>query len=573
MGRDQAVLRVPMEVWERILLLLDPEEVVHVRQASRAMYQAGTSFSLWRCFAAQNAQFPIPAVPHVPIAQQERALEHAVLKARHLTKCWATPGCIPHRAIRFRAHVHRITTVKIVIGDTRRTSTGRIVTDAWLITGSVDGYVRVWDVQKALRLGGRLDVMSEFVVDEEAVDDMSTCDEEDAKEESDPMKEIKRHSRTILLAEVDTGGDVTSLDAQLHADRHGMTIAVGSYYSSAACLVYDLNLHAMPHVLDLRASLDPPEWCGTQCVSLLESSVAVGSYLGNVYVLDWKAGERTVIGRHGSVAALRLFPRHVLAATRLGGLEVYAVHAASAPQSDTPIAQYTLSPHALLSVSISDCRPCISAGLMPMPGEKEASLAPLSIAIVDPTGLVHVVLDPCESCEFPYTFPPRLVAHCNVAHERLIGASLGASGKRAVLATSLGGLPPQCAIRAYTNSDTTLVPLRPTPAMVMPGFARERSSVPLRRAEAEDGQAGTASLAVQGASAALSPTSAASPNSIRERTRRSGRVDSFSSSSTSSVPSPSPRVDMLTESVIDEARGLVCLASVRGAIWIAEYCM
>lgn len=46
--------------------------------------------------------------------------------------------------------------------------------------------------------------------------------------------------------------------------------------STAGALLYELRLRSLPHMLDICASLDPPEWGGTQCVSLLDD--VVGTY-------------------------------------------------------------------------------------------------------------------------------------------------------------------------------------------------------------------------------------------------------------------------------------------------------
>lgn len=259
------------------------------------MYYAGTSLSLWRQLCAcREKEAPLPAMPgHVHprsllastsqvTASLAHSLERVVLHAERLQRRWDSDGAMPTRVIRFRAHVNRITSLKLVVGDTRISArTGRVQTEYWLVTGSVDGFVRVWDVNKALRQGGRLDVTQDFHVDhEEAIDDASTCDEDERRRTStdgslsdDPTNEIKRNARAFLLAEVDTQGDITSLDAQLHPDRRALMIAVGSYYSSAGCLLYDLHLRTMPRVMDMRASLDPPQWSGTQCVSLLGDAV------------------------------------------------------------------------------------------------------------------------------------------------------------------------------------------------------------------------------------------------------------------------------------------------------------
>lgn len=98
-----------------------------------------------------------------------------------------------------------------------------------------------------------------------------------------------------------------------------------------------------------------------------------------------------------------------------------------------------------------------------------------------------------------------------LAQERLIGTALGASARRGLVVSCFGGLPPVCTVRGYTSTPDggCVTMLQPTPDV---GTARRLPHA-----------------------------------------------------------SPPARVDMLTESVLDEAQGLVCLASVRGAVWIADY--
>lgn len=474
------------------------------------------------------------------------ALEESLVLARRVHTAWQTYGALPYRVVRFRAHVNRITSLKFVPG---------FGNDYWLITGSVDGYVRVWDVHRALRQTGAMNVSSEM--DAEAA--VHSQDEEDEAllRPIDPATEIRRSARACLVAEVDTGADVTSIDAQLDASTRTMRIAVGSYYNSSACLLYELHLDTMPRVMDFRASLDPPEWCGTQCVSLLHDTVAIGTYTGRVYLLHWLTGERCVLEHmeRASIAALKLLETHLLSITRTGSAHVYkrtgATHAAL-------VAQHTISQRPVLSISCGE--PCAQRA-----GALVAEHAPLAFVCLDPLGLTHWTWNGTSDA-------PLKLRHMDLLHERLISTSIGAQGKYGIVTSSLGGVPPMCTARAYTQG-RSLCAIRPTPDMLLPEAVAHARSV------AGSPAPSTSQSQSQSRSRSTSPVPPTTPLSASPTTlahappRPRVRVDSFSSTSTTSsaAPTPSSRIDMLTECALDETRGLVCLASVRGAIWISDY--
>ena len=301
-AQSRALYRLPIEVWTLILLQLEPAEIVVVRNATRAMYAAGTSYLLWNALLVHYEKRSIPIAwydckLHDNCAQ---ALERSLLVARRVSLAWQTHGAQPKRVVRFRAHANRITSIKMIPGCT--------ASDYWLITGSVDGFVRVWDVHRALSQNGAMDVTPELHQDMSLPEDAVPVD---------PATDIRRSSNAFLVAEVDTGGDVTSIDASMDRTTRTMRIAVGSYYNAAACLLYELHLDTLPHIMDLCATLDPPEWCGTQCVSLLHDVVAVGTYTGRVYLLHWHTGERCMLehAEPGSIAALKLLPSYMISIT------------------------------------------------------------------------------------------------------------------------------------------------------------------------------------------------------------------------------------------------------------------
>ncbi|WFD20657.1 hypothetical protein MCAP1_002906 [Malassezia caprae] len=531
-----AVHRVPLELWAVIFTYMEPKEIVCVRKTMRAMFMAGVSAALWHQLYMRHAQQCPLAAYKTSQGMSVDAMERALLVRDQMNRAWAKRGAHPVRVIRFRAHVNRITSVRLVVGPPQPRQ-GGIHASYWLLTGSVDGYVRVWDVNRVLQQNGSLNVTPELAVDALARStcDESTCDEDEPRVlPTDPAHDIKRSARAFLVAEVDTGGDVTSIDAQVDPEMRIVTIAVGSYYSTAGALLYELRLRSLPHMLDICASLDPPEWGGTQCVSLLDDVVAIGTYTGRVYLLHWRSGERIMLEQleRGSIAALALLDTHVVAVSRMGHITIYERRGTV---EATLVGQHTVGQHPLISASLGtvDER---RMGMYRRPG----AVRELPLLSVDPTGMTHWSLNFTRPTE-----PPRCVAHHEMS-ERMIGASVGATGHHGILTSSLGGVPPICAVRLYTQG-TPLVPIRPTPDIALPA---DSHSVPV-----------------------LGPLPAGAPPPSSPTPPRRVRVDSFSSTSTTSstAPSPSSRVDMLSESAMDEARGVVCLASVRGAVWIADY--
>lgn len=527
-AKHRALYRLPIEVWTLILLQLEPAEIVVVRNAMRAMYVAGTSYVLWNALLIEYEKRGIPIALYDCKLHNicTQALERSLLVARQVSLAWQTQGARPNRVVRFRAHANRITSIKMIPGCT--------FSDYWLITGSVDGFVRVWDVHQALSQKSAMDVTGEFHQGQ----DISLSG--DAMP-VDPATDIRRSSNAFLVAEVDTGGDVTSIDARMDRTTRTMRIAVGSYYNASACLLYELRLNTLPHIMDLCGTLDPPEWSGTQCVSLLNDVVAVGTYTGRVYLLHWHTGERCMLehAEPGSIAALKLLPSHMISITRLGSMYV---HERFGTTQARLVAQHTISPHPILNVSFGES--CMErAGQLAL--DSVTDPPPLAIMCADPVGLSHWVWHSAKE-------GPAKIRHLDMPNERLIGASIGALGRCGLITTSLGGVPPVCTARAYTQGQA-LCSIRPTPELILPEWNQAPPPTP--------------------------PTPPTPPlphgdvSSSASSQRRRVRVDSFSSTSTASsaAPTPSSRVDMLTESALDEARGLVCLASVRGAVWISDY--
>ena len=86
-AQSRALYRLPIEVWTLILLQLEPAEIVVVRNATRAMYAAGTSYLLWNALLVHYEKRSIPIAwydckLHDNCAQ---ALERSLLVARRVS--------------------------------------------------------------------------------------------------------------------------------------------------------------------------------------------------------------------------------------------------------------------------------------------------------------------------------------------------------------------------------------------------------------------------------------------------------------------------------------------------------
>ena len=431
------------------------------------MSEATRSAALWRYHAARLG---------LAAADVDEA---AIVATQRLDELWAAAAAGPRSVARTRAHIDRITCIKLLPGP------------RWLLTGAVDGYVRIWDLSRA---------------------------------RGDGDAGAGAGAGLLLLAQVDTHADVTAIDA--HLAPHELRLAVGSYYSSAGCLVYTLPLplpatgataggqpQPQPQ-LRLRASLDPPAWCGTQCVSIREHRVAIGTYTGLLYLLNWHTGERTTLQRsdRSSTAAVHLLPAShgILAVARLGAIELLPLTPApaSAPAQRHEI---TKGNTPLLSVSF---------------GTPSATATAVPIVAADLGGLTLL--------EYRGSWPPTTLDRQPVKQERLITTAAGATGRRALLLSSLGGLPPTCCVRAYSALTRDLTPL-PIPTHAAPAPSPAPAPAPDAAPDA----------------AASAPSPAPAP---------------------ATLPAPAPgAADILTEAAFDEATGLVCLATARGVVCVAEY--
>lgn len=532
------------------------------------MNKAGRSGALWHRVWARLAQaLPLPVLDDVDDAQ---AAERVLLGAQQLAQLWSEPAAMPERVFRLRVHANRVTSVKLVTGRVKTRGT-RAVMEQWLVTGSVDGFVRVWDLAQLGEHAGALDLTAELGEHDAPPPPSPSLDGDVDATVLDPAEDMKRSTKACLVAEVNTGGDVTAIDAQLQGSS--LVVAAGSYYGAAACTVYVLDLDRRPRMLDARSALDPAQWCGTQCVALQDGIVAVGTYLGTMYVLHWRTGWRGVVERADrvSAAAVRVCGEHVLAVTRLGAVELLALPTPGADGRQTALThgEALIARHTIAEGS----RPLLSVAV------EGGRLVPLALFVADLGGVTHLELS--AGAQNPAdAFPPRVVGRYPLSGERLVGVALGSTGRRALVVSSLGGVPPRCCVRSYTGGDgagdADLVPLLATPDVALPEEPRPPSTLPVGlRGSALD--SGDESPAVESHFAVRSPTPEThlrAPRSPTPEPRpRSARVDSFSSSTStsSSGPTAPSRADMLTEVALDEVGGVVCLGSARGAVWVADY--
>ncbi|KAN0062532.1 hypothetical protein ACQY0O_005064 [Thecaphora frezii] len=688
-----ALERLPPELHLAICKLLDVGDLFRLRLTSKALAAATLSLSLWRYHAACLGTH-IPLQPLPPTLANSTAaadasttadtdlrlaLEWSLWNASRIEQRWNTLGATPSTCYKTRAHIDRITCLKLVLGPLERAveakGKSRYRRKRYLLTGSVDGYVRVWDLSgplpdvRAAMAGGEAeqvtfkrhpslsrptsaapDAGGDSTVPGSRSSSSSSSSRSCAVIPVDAMlppvtsmrhrqNDTRRRKLEHLVAEVDTGGDVTALDAVLSSDGSSVDIAVGSYYSAAGCLVYVLDLTNKPTVLDCRGALDPPQWCGTQCVSLLGDKVAVGTYTGLLHIFDWKTGWRGGIERsdRSSTAAVKLFPHHLLAVGRLGVVELFSLPteqeresaddayrqappsrsghesahsmlsledtlgsvAASSATSDATIAsshveassrssfetqtsqQARNRPPALLarypilegnkpllSVSFGEVR---DTSLLLSPCSNDDIHAPLTLFVVDLGGLTHLEFQPLSRCDkqqqqqhddegFPYQFPPSIFSRECLAGERLIGAAAGASGRRGILMTSLGGVPPACSVRGYSSHrppsprqggygvDSERQPEGSRSSLLLPLCPTPNTSLPSPRGGASAGTGATTCPFTD------VRTASGSNHLPRQAAAYGGS-----------------RADILTEVALDEESGLVCLATARGVVWIADY--
>ncbi|CEH11879.1 WD40/YVTN repeat-like-containing domain [Ceraceosorus bombacis] len=217
-----------------------------------------------------------------------------------------------------RAHADRITCLKLVAGPSRRARKrrrtcetpheassashtvegvrGRYRRQAWLITGAIDGWVRVWDIGRMIeeeqgksRMKAREDSVSRGPPSDAATESPASLSDQldlmslesqrtgsttpvqskppilggdplplltprrraGGSANGPPESHARLAGREYLVCSICTAADVTALDAELvHTFRDGtgqgertkLRIACGSYYGDAAVTLYELEL-------------------------------------------------------------------------------------------------------------------------------------------------------------------------------------------------------------------------------------------------------------------------------------------------------------------------------------------
>ena len=255
---------LPEELLIKVLALLPASSVVDCRRVCRCLREVTSSSSLWLRISdswqrsvthAQEGE-TITRQPLLPLRfsfeddrSKARQLRKNLLHAEQLHQRWSREASEPQAVIRTRAHIDRITCMKIVSGKRGR----------YLITGAVDGWARVWQLSDPLPADSGDNGTEQKRYPEEVKDLIPSSsssplhrgstspsfDSLTGTSTNQPSRSIgsgvftnvqerKRQRKQILLAEVDTGGDITCIDAELNHAETRLICAVGSYYVISA---------------------------------------------------------------------------------------------------------------------------------------------------------------------------------------------------------------------------------------------------------------------------------------------------------------------------------------------------
>ncbi|PWN40953.1 hypothetical protein IE81DRAFT_325042 [Ceraceosorus guamensis] len=314
---------LPLEIFEKILSHLPfpqcARALLTLRCTCRSLQAISTQAPLWRRVieAAHSSGTTLPSLPRNSEIKHSESAEELEWCALYGLSNTPDARRIPWN-YSLRAHADRITCLKLVAGPSRRARKrrrtcetpheassasytvegirGRYRRQAWLITGAIDGWVRVWDIGRMIeeeqgkcRMKAREDSISPGPPSDAAAESPASLSDqldlmslESQRTGSttpvhskppvfggDPLPlltprrraggsangALESHARLAgreyLVCSICTAADVTALDAELvHTFRDGtgqgertkLRIACGSYYSDAAVTLYELEL-------------------------------------------------------------------------------------------------------------------------------------------------------------------------------------------------------------------------------------------------------------------------------------------------------------------------------------------
>ncbi|KZT59842.1 hypothetical protein CALCODRAFT_165824 [Calocera cornea HHB12733] len=527
---------LPTELIIHVLEHLPPNTILRLRCVSKQFNALATSRSLWLSILARlPPPIPLPlkdfdAAAVLPVDSLIR-LTHA---AYTLASNFASSLPVPRRTLKLKElHQDRITCVAILPG-------GR-----FLFTGSVDGWIRCWD--------------------------LSTLRE---VKSSQPVNA----SNIGRVAQLNMEVDVSALEVQWEGGEvhsGAAIVVVGSYYSVESCRVFRILLPSPGHDYPLphapaphytRSSFFPlgsvvQNWCGTQSVALEGNIVAVGGHLSPIQVFNWRTGIQSVLqvpeGDRRSVAVIKILPPWLVSVTRLGQVELFRLpqcvladdpSEVTSDAAGTLVASHTLPiPNGpVTSVSVS------SQYLYPPSMGTPRRYHPITLLVQQrPQSTLYkiepLVTNPDPDIEFPYNFPPTPIAtHPHPPTQLPESASLAATGLRCASTSSIRDFMPFNRLLLWSPSPPPLPILgAPTPASA--------SSEP---------SPGSSSL-----SDALGPTPATTrceptlaPRTVKDDTRDPASVWMWEESK-----------DLYTEVALEEELGRVAVATARGGCWVFDF--
>ncbi|KZP01762.1 hypothetical protein CALVIDRAFT_17428 [Calocera viscosa TUFC12733] len=535
---DEHRQELPAELIIHVLEHLPPSTILRLRCVSKQFNALATSRSLWLSILTRLP----PPVP-LPLKDADAAASlpvDALIRLTHgaytLASNFASSLPIPRRTLKLKElHQDRVTCVAILPG-------GR-----FLFTGSVDGWIRCWDLTT--------------------------------------LREVK-HSQPVnagnigRVAQMNMEVDVSALEVQWEgggAHSGAAIVVVGSYYSVESCRVFRILLpspghdYVLPHVPAprfTRSSFFPlgslvQNWCGTQSVALEGDIVAVGGHLSPIQVLNWRTGIQSVLqvpeGDRRSVAVIKILPPWLVSVTRLGQVELFRLPQcilADDPADVTSDAAGTLiASHALplpngpvTSVSIS------SQYLYPSAPGAPRRYHPLTLLVQQRPQSSLFKIEPLPThpdpeLEFPYTFPPTAIAtHPHPPTQLPESASLAASGLRCASTSSIRDFMPFNRLLLWSPSPPPLPVLgAPAPAQTAAASSSDPSSQP-------QPQPPCPSPAITRCELALAP------RTVKDDIRDPESVWMWEESK-----------DLYAEVALEEELGRVVVGTARGGCWVFDF--